>query len=773
MIKKVSRDKVLLIIILALIIFIMLAPYIITNAPFEYGGDLKPSGYSFYVEFKSLISNFFKTGAFPFYSWDLFLGTNFWSSKSFYVMGDIFNYLTLPLTTHFYNIAELLTAVKLMIAGLSFFYLLSKHSSNERANIIGALSYAFSAWVIFFLGQMSFVSFYCLMPLYFAAMEDYLQKDKKILFIFSSALLLFTNFYFFYTISIFSPVYFIYRYYNINKGLKGLWKSAIKLIFYYFIGVMITAVLTLPTALYLVGNDRVFATEANLFYALPKIYVHELIALFVPNDTYIYFNNVFETGYHRTRELTLWAGTINSLLLFQFITDKDKIYRKSTSILYCLLIIILVVPLGSSIMHGFSEASFRWTLLFIMMNIITVSRYLANLDLINKKNLIITCTIAVILVLVSIPFTLILNNSLELLFTDYSTQCIIFVISCLMMVLLTILVCNMNKRYLINMIIFFTVLEMATSSYYVIGYVRKLPLFDWESIKRVTTVLQDNTNELNDYLNNLDQDNALEYYRVFVPHTSLYWDYSHNQNIIYQLKGVMTYDSTYAPSLNDLKSIAPQIKDFKSDWIFNITDGKLIDFLNVKYAIVTTADELPEGDYTLIDDNYRFGLSVYLNNNYRKLGTTYNKVISYEEFDDIYNNNLTLLENTIIAHQEDVQNIAKYLLSDDNATLDNIVYYGDKLSATVYSKDKSFMVITLPFDDGWKILVNGQETDKYQVNGGFIGIPIDSGENTIDMYFIPSGFKVGFFISCTGILLATIIVVVEIRKKKLSYEKIN
>ena len=76
-------------------------------------------------------------------------------------------------------------------------------SENKVANIIGALSYAFSAWVIFFLGQMPFVSFYALLPLYFIGIELYFRKDRHILFIISVAILLFTNYYFFFSLSMF------------------------------------------------------------------------------------------------------------------------------------------------------------------------------------------------------------------------------------------------------------------------------------------------------------------------------------------------------------------------------------------------------------------------------------------------------------------------------------------------------------------------------------------------------------------------------------------
>ncbi|MPN54845.1 hypothetical protein SDC9_202522 [bioreactor metagenome] len=88
------------------------------------------------------------------------------------------------------------------------------------------------------------------------------------------------------------------------------------------------------------------------------------------------------------------------------------------------------------------------------------------------------------------------------------------------------------------------------------------------------------------------------------------------------------------------------------------------------------------------------------------------------------------------------------------------------MSGYAESADDSFMVVTLPYDEGWKVEVNGETVRTYQVNGGYIGFPIDAGTNEINMYFVPAGFKAGFIVSAFGGLGFIILAVSEIRKHK-------
>lgn len=730
-------------------------PYLIDNVPLTYGTDLKPQWFEFYTEFERLMRNFFTNKSLPFYSWSLFLGNNFFASKSYYLMGDIYSYLGLLFNGNFFDKIMILDCFKFFVSSFSMYFFLKALNIKPLTRIMGALAYSFSAWAVFFSGQLSFLSFYSLMPLYFLSIESYFKKKSKIPFILMVALLLFTNFYFFYTISILTVIYFSYRYFIIHGNFVKFWKTAFELIGYYFMGVLCTGVLTLPTIYYILQNDRLGEMKYFLTFDQLRIYLHNLVAVFVPNYLYIYRDNVFETGWHVTRELCIWASGLVGLCCVQIVGYKDKLFRKATLIVYSILLIILFVPILNSIVHGFGDPSLRWTLFFIFFNIMVFATIFDNLSLVSIKIMKNSLYIIGLLLLLIIPLIgLIDGETISGIFTLYSKQMILFGASIVFIIIYGYLLIKKPKWFQqITLVVL--ILELSLfGSVLLTSKIGENEADTFSFIQQVTHVLEDKPNELNNYLDSIEPVNPQEYYRIFVPHDELYWSYSHNMSLIYNINGLMTYDSTYAPSFNVMKKWAPKVRDFESEWIFNIKDNDILTFLNTKYALVLNEDQLPkDGDWRLITDDYRGFISIYRNDNYRPLGTSYAKLMNFDEF-NLTGNSMDLLSEYVISNNEEISNY----LGNKNAVLENINYGNNSLTGVVHSSDDSFMILTLPYDEGWKILINGQEVEKFDVNGGFIGFKIFEGENALEMYFVPQGFKLGFILSGCGIFLTVLII---------------
>ena len=179
----------------------MFLPNLLAHIPVTYGTDLKPEQFFFNMEFTNLMNQFFKKGTLPFYSWSMFLGTNFFASQTFYIMGDPFTWASLLFQNlNFFDRTLLLEIGKFFISAFSMFYLLRTMKISEKVSFFGGLCYAFSGWAIFFSGQLMFHSFYCLVPLYFCGIEKYLITGKKMQFLLITAILLSSHWYFFYTL---------------------------------------------------------------------------------------------------------------------------------------------------------------------------------------------------------------------------------------------------------------------------------------------------------------------------------------------------------------------------------------------------------------------------------------------------------------------------------------------------------------------------------------------------------------------------------------------
>ncbi len=212
----------------AWIVFYM--PYLISGEPYFVNRDVAAQSYPFWLLNKTETLNSLKAGTLPFYSWLMFLGGDLWSSKAFYGMFNIYDIAGYLLPGHYYLIYDFLNIVKCLVAGLLSFLYFRELGHKDKNSCLGALVFALSSWFIHYTGQPAFSAFYSLLPLYFIAFERYLKKDKKTLFIIAVFLLLLTNYYLFFCVSAFSPLYFLYRYYCLNGSLEGWFKKALKLI---------------------------------------------------------------------------------------------------------------------------------------------------------------------------------------------------------------------------------------------------------------------------------------------------------------------------------------------------------------------------------------------------------------------------------------------------------------------------------------------------------------------------------------------------------------
>lgn len=744
---------VCLLILLSVAAILMFLPSWIRGNYFVGGGDVKTQWYPFYTLNRRTTINALKDHTLPFYSFVLFLGNNIWASKSSYGLFDIYNIFTYILDNNFFFIYNLQCFIKILISGIACYLLIHNIYKNKKTSLIAGLCYGLSSFAIYFTSQPGFLSFYSLVPFYFLGIELYLKNNKKILFILTVFTLLLTNYYLFVALSLFSPLYFLYRYYNIYKTFKSVLISTIKLIAYYFVGVLLSGVVIVPAFFYVIQNERVGGLNTSLSYKDFSVYLHLFTSAFVPNHTYIYGNNVYELGEHTLKEIFLYSGTIVGLLVPQFITDTNDKFKKSTIIVYILLLVSTFTPMIGSIINGFSEPCFRWFFIFIIFNIIISSRYITNLEYLNIKSLKGSLVFEIFIILISY-FGCLLYKHYS--FSNYTIQFSIFVITILFMFINYITIIK-YKKVLVSLCI----IELALFSC-LFGYKSLITSVSKDDITNVTSVLADNDNyhNLKDYLNSLDEDNVNQYYRTYISYNDLYWSFSHDLGIIYNNNGLMTYDSTFAPSFAKMRRLNhDEIVDI-IDWEFNIKDPYIMNFLSTKYSITVDEESIPFNNYEIVDNEYRGSLKVALNLDYRPIVSLYSKAITYKEFKTKYSNNTSLLNEYVITDSK-ISN-----LNSSVSACTNVEYYDNYFGCNLYSSDNSFAVIGLPYDEGWKITINGNPIEYIECNGGMIGFNVNEGNNEIKMYFMPKGFKLGLILTTVGTCIFVVLLATSIRKKK-------
>lgn len=79
------------------------------------------------------------------------------------------------------------------------------------------------------------------------------------------------------------------------------------------------------------------------------------------------------------------------------------------------------------------------------------------------------------------------------------------------------------------------------------------------------------------------------------------------------------------------------------------------------------------------------------------------------------------------------------------------VFEDEYVKGTVQAK-AGMLVTSIPYSAGWTARVNGREVETEKVNIGFIGIPLEAGEHTIEFFYETPLLKLGFILTIIGIV---------------------
>lgn len=544
--------------LISLTLFIIISPHLIFNRPLINGVDVLKQGMLYTESFERLLGIFFKTGELPFYDWNLFLGNNVFASKSCNGLTDVYLLLSyLMKSISFIDKNKILLGIKFIVSSLAMTLLLKSLKIKDRFALFGGLLYSLSSYFILFSEQQSFVSFYSFAPLLFVTIERYLQKNKKILFILTTAFLFINNFYYMISLSLFLPIYFTYRYFRINSSFKGFIKSTSILIFYFIVGVLLSSIVLVPAIIYLFENSRVGNSNIENFYSL-RIYANILLSFLTPS--YLFnslwnYDLLYDLPY-AIKQCFIFVGCSTVLFSIQFTFNKNKQIRNANIFLFIAIFAILGISFINSIMHGFSEPSFRWSYLIIMMIIILVCEFFSN-ELNVDIPLLKKTTVLYILSLI-IGFTILMAyvNDFSIT-TNFYNYLLMGIICCLVILyFICMMKYNNNKKRVVLIIMVTTIVEL--TSFATFQFYKEIDFNEYgsyEFVYNATHILEDKENGFNNYLDSLDTGNMNQYYRINVDFEQVYWAMSLNMSLHYQINGLQTYDSTFAPSWNQMSEL--------------------------------------------------------------------------------------------------------------------------------------------------------------------------------------------------------------------------
>lgn len=98
--------------------------------------------------------------------------------------------------------------------------------------------------------------------------------------------------------------------------------------------------------------------------------------------------------------------------------------------------------------------------------------------------------------------------------------------------------------------------------------------------------------------------------------------------------------------------------------------------------------------------------------------------------------------------------------------MENVTYDSTYLRGTITLDEPGRVILSIPYEDGWHIKINGTEAECTMFGGALIALDLEPGEYTIEMNYVPEGKYVGITVSLISLVLFGVTVVAGRRKKQ-------
>lgn len=706
-------------------------------------------------------------------------------------LGDFFsNFLTYFDKTKIPFGLVFMEILKIFLSGFVFYKFLKELKLSNYSSLIFSLLYAFSGFVI--LGGcwtiFSVEALYAAIILY--GFERWLNHGRFTWLVLGITFMAFLQPFFLFMYTILLSSYAIVRYHDVKEGNRK------EFIFFIFktvglaiIGVAMSSYQLFPDLLQYTESPRV-GGEASLFARLQKQ------PMFEPADDLLRFTTVYRAfgadmlgtgnnfkGWMNYLEAPLFYCGIFCLVAFpQFFSSlnkRQKLFYGGLTFVFCLPIIF---PFFRYAFWAFSGDYFRTLSLVVAFLMILFSaraiHYIEQTGKINKVAL--GVTVLILLIFLYSPanqFKAAVNTNLR----AYATV-LIFVYAGL---LLALAQSSSIKHFAKLALLIVCVIEIASFSNITVN---KRDVIT-KSMLKDKIGYNDYSVEAVSYLKSSDK----SFYRVNKDYSSgLAIHGSINDAKVQGFYGTPSYFSfnqkNYIKFLGDLKVI--DAKDENSTrWAKGLGDRPLLFSLaSGKYWLSKRTDNTVAN--MGFDSIAKFGdVKVYKNKYALPFGFTYDKVITEEDLKKMSptQKDFCLLRSCVVANdnKSDFKNLKGFAMTDTLAPLTYETYgaYVNELKKVEFKISKfsennihgnittttsKILFFSIPFDEGWSVKINGNESKLYRVNCGLTGLILPTGNNSIELSFTPRYMKLGGTVSMIsfGVFLSLLGLVYFNKRKK-------
>ena len=769
------KEKYLLLFAVAFIgMMISFIPSMIANKGiFLYYGDFNSQQMMFYQHCHDAV----RSGNMG-WVWGTDLGSSFIGSYAFYLLGSPFFWLTtlFPSGAVPYLIPWLL-ALKTAIAAITAYTYIRFFVDNTSACFIGGLLYAFSGFQTYNVFFNHFHDATAFFPLMLLGFELLVQKNKKGPFAVAVAICATISYFFFACEVVFVVIYFFLR--CLDKDFEIDMKKFGLLILEAVIGVMISAVIFLPSALSVMGNYRV----NERLYGLDLVIYGENVRIPRIIQSFFMLSDMPARINILNSDKARWASMAGYLPMFSmagviaFMRTRKK--GKDSWLTKAIVVfgIMACVPILNSAFVLFNASYYaRWYYMPILLMCLMTAKVIAENKDDLKKGFVPVCVVCAIFIGIGLLPTnengVVSYGKVPEYIELYYIQAIVTIVMIIMLGTLIYVVAEKKLDYMkIASAMTAVAVVICMTSSIVYGVTQGTDNTDYIN-RAINGGDSINMDKLESGSENYNADN--NFYRIDTSENVDNWC------MFWKLSSMRCFHSVVSTSIMDFYSSIGQTRDVASRMETKVYP--LRSLFSVKYYF----NELTESERKGITEVskpetlanlYGFeyvdtqnGFNIYENKYYVPMGFTYDYYCLDSDLQkaSAVDKTSMLMKALVLTPEQAAKynNILSYY-SFKGTDYSTDQYYQNCLdrranSCSSFSYDSygfnakidldkdNLVFFSVPYDDGWGAKVNGQDVEIEKVDYGFMAVLCPAGSNDIQFTYETKGLFWGKVITAVG-----------------------
>ena len=719
-----------------------------------------------------------------FYSITKGLGGDMYATLTYYMLSP-FNLIAL-----FFKESNIMQAIyfiilgKIGLSGLTMYIFLNSKNKNKIHTLIFSTCYSLMAFVVDGYFCIMWLDAVYMAPLILFGIDKLINEKKIIMYMITLALAIIFNFYMGYIICIFSVIYFVYK---LCLTYKLEEKEKIKSTIFRFIISSIFAGLA-TSCIWLISIIEILKTSRDGVGTTATL-ISVIRSLFIGSYDEKNLLNYYQPN--------LYCGILVNVLLISYFFNKKntKLERGISLTIIAIFIASIFIPILNYFCHGFSYPigyNFRFAYLFDLFLILIANKELEQLEFLKKKSkiaLVILCLRTIYFMStqfklgwITLVFLIIYTIILSLKINRTVKDVILFIFVIIEFIVNTIL--SLYPAF--NQTTFEDYYNDICKGFPDNGFYR-ISGYDYYGIDETIGAGKSSTKGFYSTINN----NIVEFY-LKVGYTGGANVYDANQNNTPIVNSILGVKYIYNYAKLNMYELEKEIKVKKFDANSNVyfesknyiyrndnalSLGYMIegyeDLINLnpfqyqnnllKKISGNNNDILLEvldnkENNGLKESKYIYVMTYYENNTFSINNVSYNplkpgEILAIEN--NFGSDELTIVsDNELLVYYLDEKEFQNSIEKLKENQLENIEVNKNKITGNIKAENAGTLMLSIPYENGINIYVDGKKTEYHKIYDMFIGIDIEEGEHEIKIEYKSFVFIPSVIISVVSISIA-------------------